>query len=910
MPFPHNQVSPIRRIENNATMPQNKPMSTNERFEKNFNPNAVESTMYRSWELGGDFSPVGTGPAFSMVIPPPNVTGELHMGHALNITIQDILARYKRLTGHRVLWIPGTDHAGIATQNVVDKMLQSEGTSAAAIGRSAFVDRVWDWKNSTGKRITEQIRRCGASVDWHYERFTMDDGCKHAVNQHFVNLYKKGLIYKGEYIVNWCPKNKTALSDIEVEYKEVNGNLWHINYPITDTPSECICVATTRPETMFGDSGVAVHPNDNRYAHLIGKTVRVPVVNRDIPIVADSHVDQSFGSGAVKVTPAHDPNDFEIGNRHNLERILVMDAEANMNQNVPKKYQGLNRYACREQLIEELTAAGFLVKTEPHVHNVGTNARNGEVIEPTLSNQWFIDMKKLSEPAIEAVKNKTINFVPSRWEKLYFEWMTNIRDWCISRQIWWGHQIPVWECQSNTDCELIVTATPPKKCPACGNKNLKQDPDVLDTWFSSALWPMATLGWPKPTDLLANYYPTSVLVTGYDILTFWVSRMITMGLFNMNTIPFTDVYIHGLVRDIHGKKMSKSVGNVINPLDIIDEYGADALRFGIASLCTKGGQDIKLSMEKIQASRNFTNKIWNFARFVDMCLLEADDKIDPLTIPTPSMPIDEWVMDKLNQTIASVTNHLNDYNFAAAADELWEFTWNHCCDWYVEGIKQHKKESLNVLAYVGAQILIMLHPILPFVSDAIWSAWLSHPNICEDSMTDSIQHAKWPTPSGPVNGNRLEMFDSTFNVIREIRHLIKAAQISTKATLVVHLAHPEQPIRDHLAAHQNLITALTKVTACHSHSSPIDTDAPHAQSVAATISIQLMLPEVNVDEECNRLNTQRQQLQQQKDALHQKLSNPQFMEKAPQHVIQKVERHFNDVASELQSIEQQLATFS
>ena len=885
-------------------------MGTDERFEKNFTPQTIESDMYREWELGGDFSPVGTGPAFSMVIPPPNVTGELHMGHALNITIQDIMARYKRLTGHRVLWIPGTDHAGIATQNVVDKTLQAEGTSAATIGRDAFLERVWEWKNSTGTRITQQIRRLGASVDWHYERFTMDDGCKAAVNQHFVNLYNQGLIYKGEYIVNWCPKNKTALSDIEVEYKEVDGHLWHMNYPLSNDTTQSICVATTRPETMFGDTGVAVHPNDERYAHLIGQCVRVPYTNRDIPIVADRHVDKDFGSGAVKVTPAHDPNDFEIGNRHNLPRILVMDDAAIMNENAPSQYQGLDRYACRKQLVNDLASDGFLVKTEPHVHNVGTNSRSGEVIEPYLSTQWFIDMKKLTAPAIDAVKNNDITFVPKRWEKLYFEWMDNIRDWCISRQIWWGHQIPVWTCQSNPDCDVIVSTTTPTVCPHCGGTHLTQDPDVLDTWFSSALWPMSTMGWPKETDILANYYPTAVLVTGYDILTFWVSRMITMGLFNMKKIPFTHVYIHGLVRDIHGKKMSKSVGNVINPLDIIDDYGADALRFGIASLCTKGGQDIKLSIEKIQASRNFTNKIWNFSRFLDMCLIDASSPIDPMSIPTPTTPIDEWVLDRLNHSITIVTNHLNDYNFAAAADELWEFTWNQCCDWYVEGIKGHKNASLPVLTYVGFQTLILLHPIMPFVTEAIWKSLAKHPNVSEDNLMDTIQHAEWPTPSAPVNHQCLAKFDTTFQVIREIRHLIKTAQVSTKDPLTVHLSHADPSVQEALSAQTNLISQLTKVTDCHIHPAPIRITTPHSQSVAATVELQLVLPAIDIEAEKKRLAAQHGQLLTQKDALTKKLSNDQFIAKAPAQVVQKVERDFNNIVSELTAIEQQLATFN
>ena len=876
-------------------------MSTDKRFDQTFNSKQQESILYKEWELGGDFSPVGTGPAFSMVIPPPNVTGELHMGHSLNVTIQDIMARFKRLLGFRVLWIPGTDHAGIATQNIVDKSLQNEGSSANELGREAFLDKVWEWKNTYGNRITHQIRRLGASVDWSYERFTMDDGCQKAVAKHFVELYNKGLIYRGEYIVNWCPKNKTALSDIEVEYKESNGHLWHIKYPITDQPSEAIIVATTRPETMFGDTAVAVNPNDERYQHLIGKTVTLPFADRNIPIIADRHVDQSFGSGAVKVTPAHDPNDFEIGNRHNLDRILVMDEGAIMNENAPQKYQGLSRYKCRKALVADLDTHGFLDRVEDHVHNVGTNTRSGEVIEPYLSKQWFIDMKALAQDSIDVVKNKDVTFVPDRWEKLYFEWMENIRDWCISRQIWWGHQIPVWYKKDNPE-EFIVAEESP-------GDDYYQDPDVLDTWFSSALWPFSTMGWPNQTDLLANYYPTSLLVTGYDILTFWVSRMITMGLFEMNNIPFSHVYIHGLVRDIHGKKMSKSIGNVINPLEIIDEYGADALRFGLASLCTKGGQDIKLSMDKIQACRNFTNKIWNFSRFVDMCLLESDIVLDPLSIPEPINDIDAWILDRLNQTIEQVTHHLNDYNFAAAADELWEFTWNQCCDWYVEGIKHHKKESLPVLLYVCFATLVLLHPFIPFITEQIWKNLSSHPNISEDHLEDTIQHAKWPEVSSTINQTRIDQFDRLFNIIREIRHLIKTGNISTKEPLTVYLSHEDPTIQSQLTNQQLLITKLTKISDCYIQSDPFDTNSPQSQSVASTVNIQLILPAIDIEKEKDRLSKQLSQLNQQKEQLDKKLTNQQFLEKAPPPVVDKVKSEAANVASEIQTLEQQIAQF-
>ncbi len=883
-------------------MYHNNDMTTDARFSKLYQPSSVESELYNEWELGGDFSPVGTGPSFSMVIPPPNVTGELHMGHALNVTIQDIMARFKRLNGYRVLWIPGTDHAGIATQNVVDKTLQTEGSSAAKIGRDAFLEKVWAWKDTYGDRISQQIRRLGASVDWQYQRFTMDDGCQAAVRQHFVDLYKKGYIYRGEYIVNWCPKNKTALSDIEVEYKETTGHLWHLNYPLTTDPSKRICVATTRPETMFGDTAVAVHPDDDRYRALVGQTVSLPYTNRAIPIIADHHVDQTFGSGAVKVTPAHDPNDFDIGNRHELDRILVMDESAKMNSNAPPKYQGMTRYECRETLVDDLKKDGYLVRVDDHVHNVGTNTRSGEVIEPYLSKQWFIRMKDLTAPAIDVVKQKKIQFVPSRWEKLYFDWMENIRDWCISRQIWWGHQIPVWYKKDDPETYVVAVESP--------GDDYYQDPDVLDTWFSSALWPFSTMGWPQDTDVLANYYPTSLLVTGYDILTFWVSRMITMGLFDMGEIPFNHVYIHGLVRDIHGKKMSKSVGNVINPLEIIDAHGADALRFGLAALCTKGGQDIKLSMEKIQASRNFTNKIWNFSRFVDMCLMDSQTVIDPMSVPIPETDIDGWILDRLNQTIETVTDQLNDYNFAAAADELWEFTWNQCCDWYVEGIKHHKSTSLPVLTHVCFQTLILLHPFMPFVTEAVWKNLSKHPQINEDHLIDTIQHAAWPIATPVQNNQRLTDFIMLFNVIREIRHLIKTTQVSTKKELTVHLSHADTTIQTLLQNHAPLIRSLTKLAHVNIQASPANINGPQSQSVASTIDIQLELPDIDVVAEKARLQKQLDQLSNQQAALSRKLDNQQFIAKAPDAVVSKVKQEFSDIASEIKSIETQIATFN
>jgi valyl-tRNA synthetase len=863
-----------------------------------------EIGLYDEWENGGFFSPVGTGPMFSMVAPPPNITGELHMGHALNLTIQDVVARFKRLNGYRVLWVPGTDHAGIATQNVIDKQLQHEGTSAAALGREAFLKRVWTWKHAYGDRITHQIRRLGASVDWSYERFTMDDVCQAAVRHHFVALYQKGLIYRGEYIVNWCPKNKTAISDIEVAYEEVKGHLWHIRYPLTQDSSRFITVATTRPETLFGDTAVAVHPSDERYQSLIGQTVRVPLAERDIPIIADAYVDPQFGSGAVKITPAHDPNDFDMGNRHQLPRIVVMDESAVMNDAVPRRYQGLTRYACRDRVVADLSDGGYLDRVEDHVHNVGTNARSGDVIEPYLSTQWFVKMGPITPQALDVVETNRVRFVPDRWKKLYNEWMTSIRDWCISRQIWWGHAIPVWYCQQ-CECDPIVQGDTPTACPHCGATDLVQDPDVLDTWFSSALWPFSTMGWPQKTDMLANYYPTSLLVTGYDIVTFWVSRMITMGLVHTQTVPFNDVYIHGLIRDIHGKKMSKSVGNVINPLTVIDDYGADALRFGLMGLCTKGGQDIKLSLEKIKSCRNFSNKLWNWARFVEMCLNDETLIYDPACAPIPTTAIDRWILNRYHQMVSVVTAQLADYNFSAAADELWEFVWNQCCDWYIEGIKSHRQESLPVLVYVCFQTVVVMHPFMPFVTEAIWVTLLAHPRIQRSSLPTSVQQAMWPSATETVDTGCLDRFNRLFTIVREVRHVIKAANASPKDAQV-YVDHADPDIQSELQASLALIQQLARVDACYLGSTPVDSALTASHSVAATVAIGILLPTVDSSVEQQRLTARLTQLSKTADTLQKKLGNSGFLAKAPAAVVHKVRAEYEAVLVEMDHIKGQV----
>jgi valyl-tRNA synthetase len=687
-----------------------------------YEPKDVETKWYEHWEKMGYFhADVNDNKEpFSIVIPPPNVTGNLHMGHALNNTLQDILARWQRMKGKSVLWMPGTDHAGIATQNVVERLLASEGKSKYDLGREAFEKRVWQWKEHSGGQIQSQLKRLGASLDWQRERFTLDEGLSRAVRKVFVSLYNDGLIYQGYRIINWCPRCETALSDIETDYKELEGNLWHIKYPIKNS-NEFVTVATTRPETMLGDTGVAVNPEDERHKHLIGKTVILPLMNREIPVFADSYVDMEFGSGFVKVTPAHDPNDFEMGKRHDLEEIIIMDEHGIINEN-GGKYQGLDRYEARKKIVEDLTNLGLLEKVEKHVHSVGHCYRCSTVIEPYLSKQWFVKIKPLAEEAIKVVEDGRIRFVPGNWAKTYFEWMYNIKDWCISRQLWWGHRIPAFYCN---DCgEVTVSMEDPKKC-KCGSTNIRQDEDVLDTWFSSALWPFSTMGWPDETPELKKYYPTSVLVTGFDIIFFWVARMIMTGVRFMKEIPFRDVYIHALVRDEHGQKMSKSKGNVIDPLIMMERYGTDAFRFTLAAFAAQG-RDIILSEKRIEGYRAFCNKIWNATRFI---LMNLGEDFTPGTYDKSNLEVfDKWILHTMNETVKAVDSALQQYKFNEAASLIYEFWWNEFCDWYLELVKQRiysKDPAMKESSAIAKQTLYtvlktglkLLHPFMPFITE-------------------------------------------------------------------------------------------------------------------------------------------------------------------------------------------------
>ena len=691
-------------------------------MEKTYNPKAFEDKLYEDWEKRGCFKAVrdDSKVPFTVMMPPPNITGQLHMGHAMDETMQDVVVRFKRMQGYCALWLPGTDHASIATEVKVVEQIKSEGQSKESLGREGFLKRVWQWTDKYNARIVQQLKKLGSSCDWSRLTFTMDEKCSRAVREVFVNLYNKGLIYRGSRIINWCPSCKTALSDAEVEYAEENGNFWHIKYYV-EGEDNFLEVATTRPETMFGDTAVAVNPKDKRYKHLIGKNVILPVVNRPIPIVGDEHADMEFGTGVVKITPAHDPNDFEVGLRHNLPVLRVMNDDGTMNENAGK-YVGLNRYECRKKLVEDLKNSGHLVKIQPHTHNVGHCYRCHDTVEPIVSKQWFVKMEKLARPAIDAVTYKKITFVPERFAKIYYNWMENVKDWCISRQLWWGHRIPVWYCE---DCgKEICSKTDVEVCPHCGSKHLKQDEDVLDTWFSSALWPFSTLGFPEDTSDLEYFYPGDVLVTGYDIIFFWVARMIFSGLEHMSKVPFRDVLIHGLVRDEQGRKMSKSLGNGVDPLEVIDKYGADSLRFSLLQGVAPGN-DTRYSDAKVEACRNFMNKIWNASRFV---IMNAEGvKVRPLS-EVKLLPADKWIIAKLQVAIRDVTLALNKFELGIACQIMYDFMWSDFCDWYIELVKpvlkledKAKREgAVSVLVFVLENALKLLHPFIPYITDEIY----------------------------------------------------------------------------------------------------------------------------------------------------------------------------------------------
>ena len=846
---------------------------------KNYNPAEFEDKIYAGWCEKNYFAPDADEkkPAFSIVIPPPNVTGQLHMGHALDETLQDILIRTKRMQGFSTLWVPGTDHAGIATQIKVEERLRvDEGLSRYDLGRDRFLDRVWAWKDSYEERITGQLKKLGASCDWSRQRFTMDEGCSRAVREVFVNLYDKGLIYRGHRIINWCPRCLTALSDAEVEYKDQPGFFWHIKYPIKGEDGY-VEIATTRPETMFGDTAVAVNPEDEATKHLIGKTLILPIVGREIPVIADDYVEIGFGTGCVKITPAHDPNDFLVGQRHGLEQIKVMNDDATMNA-YAGKYEGMDRYTCRKALVADLEAEGYLVKTEPHDHNVGTCYRCGTTVEPLTSDQWFVKMKPLAAPAIEAVENGSIRFVPERFSKNYFNWMNNILDWCISRQLWWGHRIPAFYCD---ECgHMEVSKTDITTCPRCGGK-VRQEEDVLDTWFSSALWPFSTLGWPDKTADLERYYPTDTLVTGYDIITFWVSRMIFSGLEHMSEKPFSTVFIHGLVRDAQGRKMSKSLGNGIDPLKVIEEYGADALRFALAT-GNAPGNDMRFSDEKIEAARNFANKLWNASRFVLMNLTESDEELLAPANEADLTIEDKWILSKFNALTKSVNDNINGYELGVALAEIYAFTWDTFCDWYIEMAKSRIFEggapaltAKRTLVTVLTGILKLLHPYMPFITEEIYQA-IPHSD-------ESIMISAFPTfdPNRVYRSEEedVERIIACITAIRARRAEMNVPP-SKKAKLYV--------VTKYENTFKNAEKILLKLASASEVILTESYDSDDAVMIATEAgSVFIPLAEViDFEKERARLTAEMKKNDGEIERIEKKLSNEGFVAKAPAAVIE------------------------
>ncbi len=869
-------------------------------LEKTYDPSQFEDRIYKTWEENGYFKADAKSEKepFSIVIPPPNVTGQLHMGHALDETMQDILVRYKRMAGYEALWVPGTDHAGIATQIKVEEELRvKEGLTRYDLGRDAFLERVWDWKHKFGSRITKQLRKIGCSCDWSRERFTMDEGCSKAVKEVFVNLYEKGLIYKGNRIINWCPSCTTALSDAEVEYSEHDGHFWHIKYQVKDS-DEYLTIATTRPETLLGDTAVAVHPEDERYTHLVGKMLILPLVGREIPIVADEYVEKDFGTGAVKITPAHDPNDFEVGKRHDLPLIRVMNDDATINEQ-GGKYQGMDRYEARKAIVADLEAAGVLLKIEDHKHNVGECYRCGTVVEPLTSDQWFVKMKPLAKDAIRVVKDKEVQFVPERFSKIYMNWMENVFDWCISRQLWWGHRIPAYYCQ---DCgEMVVAKEDVTVCPKCGGA-MKQDEDVLDTWFSSALWPFSTMGWPEKTPELEKFYPTSVLVTAYDIIFFWVARMIFSGMEHMKEVPFRHVFMHGLVRDSQGRKMSKSLGNGIDPLEIIDQYGADALRFTLAT-GNSPGNDMRFYTERVEASRNFANKLWNAARFV---LMNIDHETDELPEEAHLCMEDKWILTRLNTVIREVSDNLDHFEMGVAVQKLYDFIWDEFCDWYIELVKPRLYDAQGdssvaakkVLAYVLSRTLELLHPFMPFITEEIWQH-LPHEG-------ETIVRAPWPkeTASYPQESQKMMLIQQAIKAVRNAR-AEKNVPPSKKAKLFI-VTHDTEIFAVGKLFFEKMASASEVVIT--EDSSVIPPNAVKAVVEGAQIAIP-MDELVNREEEIARLEKEKERLRQEIRRVEGKLSNEGFLKKAPEKVVAEEKAKGEKYKEMLKMVEESLASF-
>ena len=874
-----------------------------ENLEKNYDSSKVENRWYEFWENNHLFAPTDddTKPSFSIVIPPPNVTGKLHMGHAMDETMQDILVRYKRLKGFNTLWVPGTDHAGIATQAKVENMLREQGIEREEIGREAFIGHCWDWKKQYGDTITKQIRKLGASCDWDRERFTMDEGCSRAVREAFVSLYEEGLIYQGNYIVNWCPHCQTTISDIEVEHEENQGKLYYLNYPLEDGSGK-LTIATTRPETMFGDTAVAVHPEDERFRDFIGKNVILPIVNKPIPVIADEYVEREFGTGCVKITPSHDVNDFEMGQRHDLPHVVVIDQYGKMNENAGK-YNGLDRFECRKQVIEDLRGTEYFDHEEDYTNAVGHCYRCHTAIEPRVSKQWFVKMAPLAEPALVAVKTGDIRFVPERFEKIYTGWLENIKDWCISRQLWWGHRIPVWYCQ---DCgEVICTREDPTVCPKCGSTHLEQDPDVLDTWFSSGLWPFEVMGWPDlDAEDLKRFYPTDVLVTGRDIIFFWVARMIFDAFKMTDQRPFKDVLIHGLVLDQHGQKMSKSKGNGIDPLEEIEKYGADALRMTLITGVTPGN-DVRYRAEKIEASRNFTNKLWNAARFVLMNLDGFDGTLSAEP-PATADDIDQWIITRFYEIAAKMGTELDHYDYGEAAKTIRDFIWNEFCDWYIELIKprlygkiseESKAQAQAVAAWVLRETCVLLHPIMPFITEEIWQ------HLPHDGQ--SIIVAKWPENTAGIHYqeayDKMVFFMDLVKAIRSMRHDM-GIPTGKKSALQIHC---------HNAAQEAVIKAyevqLKTLAYAESVELLADVAAAEKQSVSTVChGAEVILPlagVLDIADELARLDKEIARLEGEVTRAEKKLANEGFVKKAPAAVVEAEKEKVENYKLDLETVQ-------
>ena len=872
-------------------------MAQRKELAKTYEPQEVEDRIYRFWEEGGYFHAEAhpDKKPYTIVMPPPNITGQLHMGHALDETLQDILIRWRRMQGYEALWVPGTDHASIATEAKIVEAMAKEGLTKEDLGREGFLERAWAWKETYAGRIEQQLKKLGSSCDWERERFTLDEGCSKAVREVFVRLYEKGLIYRGERIINWCPHCKTSISDAEVEFEEKDAFFYHLRYPIEGT-GEYLELATTRPETMLGDTAVAVHPDDERYKALVGKNVILPLVNKAIPVVADTYVEMDFGTGVLKITPAHDPNDFEVGLRHDLPVITVTTEDGHMNE-LAGKYAGMTLMDCRKAVVKDLEDGGYLVKTEPLKHNVGSCYRCRTVIEPRVSQQWFVKMKPLADPAIEAVRSGRTKFVPERFDKVYYNWMENIRDWCISRQLWWGHRIPAWYCP---DCgEIVVSREDPAACPKCGSTALKQDEDTLDTWFSSALWPFSTLGWPDKTPELAYFYPTSTLVTGYDIIFFWVARMIFSGVEHMGEAPFDTVLIHGLIRDAQGRKMSKSLGNGVDPLEVIAQYGADALRFMLAT-GNSPGNDMRFTTEKVESSRNFANKLWNAARFILMNLGDGD--IEP-GLPDTLTLEDKWILSKFNSLARAVTDNLEKFELGLAVQKLYDFIWDQFCDWYIELCKarlqgEKAADARRVLVFVMTRTLSLLHPFMPFVTEEIWQS-LPHEG-------EALIRAPWPVYDEalafPAEEKEMERVMDAIRAIRNRRAEMNVPP-SRKAEVYV-----ETAFADTFHTGAPFIQRLASASAVRVGES---FEVPGAvKIVTADATIQIPMDElVDRAAELARLSKERESVQKQLDGAQARLNNPAFTSKAPEAVVATARENAERLAEKLALLDQTIESY-